>query len=374
MKTKILTVLSVICVLAFVNAAKADIDLSTGSGWGTAFSDVHEQAYYYKDTGIGTLDPSNSNYVTARSKRSSATAKVDTWDYRLSLLEDYLADTLSTNAMNTIDKTATSSSPNYGLLSTTSHQVNKISDSKNTAHSIYGRKADVYASSSTAVNNAWSPLLRNGTGNVLSTAAPLNDSADHNWVYHPGQDKMVVTKHAAANAAGDHNTGLYAFVNSFNYTQGGESVINGWFSTLGEFVDIYINGVNLSETNALIIGTDLLSSEWFESYDISIDLAALYAEGIVQNGNNNIAFIVDAKPLDYYVNRAVEHGINEYDDGGLAFAAGLTQTFSSLPPEPPEPPQPPETPETPEPATLLIIGMGLAGLGIRRKMMNKKSA
>jgi hypothetical protein len=112
MKTKIFVALSAICVLAFVNAARADIDLSTGTGnWGTAFSDVYEEAYYYKDTGTGTLQ-TNPNWVKAGSLRKPNTIDtVDTWDYRLSLLENYLS-TLGENEMTSASTTAGTSQPN----------------------------------------------------------------------------------------------------------------------------------------------------------------------------------------------------------------------------------------------------------------------
>jgi hypothetical protein len=157
---------------------------------------------------------------------------------------------------------------------------------------------------------------------------------------------------------------LYAFVTGFNYNPSEVyQYLNGWFSEIGDFIGIFVNGIDVS--SYLTLSQDFLSSNLMSSYDIELNLSELANAGILKNGNNNIAFVLDTILPEY-------SGGTYYDgnDGLVAFTAGLQKNTDSIFVVIPPPP-PPGGGDTPEPATLLIFGIGLAGLGIRRKLMSK---
>jgi hypothetical protein len=371
MKTRIFTTLAIICAICTVvsfNAVKADV-ITIGSelgNWGTVFSDVEDVAYHHKYVGDGTLtDPVyNSDgslayykvvngYSLKNVHRSSAT-----WEYDKVLLEDYLRNTLANATLST-------GSSSTGILHGTGHTlVTHASD--NVYDDIYGKKAELIKGNAVTSGVA-EQLFRNGaltaTNILTSSASPALDGTTHNWFFDATKDTFTSNSTITSNGVGDYNDGLYAFVTSFDYNQNAVyQYLNGWFSELGDLLGIYINGVELS-SDYLRLSNDYLASDLFGSFDMEIDLAKLFADGVLKAGNNNISFLLDTIVPVY-------SGGTLYDenDGLVAFASGLNLNSESIFSSNPDP-----DPQTPEPATLLIFGIGLAGLGIRRKLMSKKS-
>lgn len=384
MKTKFFAILAVFCAVVSYNVVNADVVALSGP-WGTAFSDVEEEAYYHKFKGVGDLSGNDlgdgkKQFVTSGSYGNPKTRVLtDTWDYRLSLLKNYLADGLGKNQMDDSSTDATSSNPiNYGLLNDVKNS-NDIDGSKQKVgyvaasaseqpyESIYGKKAATLLGNVTT-SGVEEAMFRTGqSGTILTSfASPTHETVEHNWIYDKVADKFtsdatsIQTGKKDVTGIGDHNTGLFAFVTGFTYDPNATyQYLNGWFSELGNLVGIYVNGVELSG-EFIRKSDDYLNSKFFGNFDMEIDLAALFEKGILSVGNNNLAFVIDSILPEYY-----EGTYYDGNDGLVAFVSGLNMNTESIFNDNPAP--------TPEPATLLIFGAGLVGLGIRRKLMSKKS-
>ncbi|MDR1486354.1 MAG: PEP-CTERM sorting domain-containing protein [Planctomycetaceae bacterium] len=408
MKIKMFVMLAVMCVAVSANVANADVMPigSSMSEWGTLCSDVEQSAYYHKYFGGGDVI-NDGRAVRSRSWDSTNRVVSDTWEYRLSLLNGYLTRTLGSNRMGTVigdvgalynsvypvGKIEYGSQPGQSLNNETS---NTGGSNKRGTH-IYGCAAKPLKGSPIDSGVA-KQLFRNraSTANILTSGASgLNDDQDHYWQYDAKNDTFKTKMNGSmidhTNGITDQNTGIYAFITGFNYSANSAyQFLNGTFSELGTLVGIYINGFKLTD-NYLKLSEDYLASDLFGSYDMEIDLGKLYANGLLKSGNNNLAFIIDTVIPEF--NGGSSH--NGHKDGLIAFTSSLNKNTNSIfgssggddggelidvgdgdgdgggsggdiggGGE--------GTGTTPEPATLLIVGIGLAGLGIRRKLMGKK--
>jgi hypothetical protein len=237
-------------------------------------------------------------------------------------------------------------------------------------NSIYGRRADAYERTSTQAASGYNQLIReNGTASALAydTSVAANSGYEsesasaHTWNYDADTDSWAAKKTGDKSTLDDHGMGIYAFVTGFVYDPASTlEYLNGWFSVLGNIEDVLINGKSLLESGYYWMSADVNDSQWFDSYDFELNLEKLFTDGLLENGNNNIAFVVDSYPAEILL------GIDKFTDKNdslIGFAADVWKTDTSIKPTDPA--------ATPEPATILIFGLGLAGLGLRRRFAKK---
>ncbi|MDR2117336.1 MAG: PEP-CTERM sorting domain-containing protein [Planctomycetaceae bacterium] len=321
--------------------------------WGTAYSAVKLDEY----------------------RNGNSENKTGVWKQRFDALSGYLSNTLGSNQMNEDSKSATAAKyNNYGLLSKTSHEVEYHSASDGgmgsvDLNSIYGRRADSYARDSNEAKSGYNQLIREGaTASALSydssaaadSGYESESASAHTWNYNAATDSWTGTN-KDGNTLDDHGMGIYAFVTGFAYDPASTlEYLNGWFSVLGNLEDVLINGKSLLESDYYWMSEDVNDSQWFDSYDFELNLEQLFTDGLIENGNNNIAFIVDSYPAEILL------GVDKFTDKNdslIGFAADIWKTDTSTTNVNPA--------ATPEPATLLIFGLGLIGLGLRRRFIKK---
>ncbi|MDR2439977.1 MAG: PEP-CTERM sorting domain-containing protein [Planctomycetaceae bacterium] len=362
---KIIFVLATLIVLSATSFAdtittETPVYLGTSSEnaeqWGTAYSGVKLDEY----------------------RNGDSKSKTGLWKQRFDALTGYLNNTLGSNQMTTDSVSAISTKHNnYGLLSKTSHEVEYHSATDGgmgsvDMNSIYGQRANAYARDSAEVTTGYSQLIREGaSASVLaydSTAAldsAYEDSISvHSWNYDAAQDSWTASKTNTSKTLDDHGMGIYAFVTGFVYDpESTLEYLNGWFSILGNLEDVLINGQSLLnlESDYYWTSTDVNdNSQWFDSYDFELNLDKLFDIGLLEQGNNNIAFVVDSYPAEILLGLADGKKFTDGNDSLIGFAADVWKTDTSI-----------RGGATPEPATILIFGLGLAGLGLRRRFVKK---
>jgi hypothetical protein len=161
-------------------------------------------------------------------------------------------------------------------------------------------------------------------------------------------------------------SGLVAFTTGFEMATGFD-YINGTFAVMGELMGIYLNGTLLdSNLYHLSNNTEGLSYALDGRYNLEIDLTNNFIASLLSADNNNLSFAVLGVPhsltgVDSYMYKDSMSFINFSAD----IAQNTESTWNSNAAGD-------SNPTTPEPATLLIFGIGLTGLALRRQFVKKR--
>ncbi|MDR0391692.1 MAG: PEP-CTERM sorting domain-containing protein [Planctomycetaceae bacterium] len=267
---------------------------------------------------------------------------------------------------------------------TTGH-AKKYMGSTNTQASgvVYGSTADLFAPDGIGVNaGGLSNFAVNGAG-VLTTygGGYFDEAGQYRYNADNTIDYLGYSDSRTFGFTGVQS-GLVAFTTGFTMEDGFDYV-NGTFAVMGELMGIYLNGT-LLDSNLYYLSDDLIETgySYAQRYNLEIDLTNTSIQALLgADGYNNLSFAVLGIPHKYTDAQASNDTYVD-DLSFINLSADIMQNtesilimqtvevFSIM--------QNTEASsnggETPEPATLLIFGIGLAGLGIRRKLMSKKSA
>ncbi|MDR2643804.1 MAG: PEP-CTERM sorting domain-containing protein [Planctomycetaceae bacterium] len=244
----------------------------------------------------------------------------------------------------------------------------KGSTGSKAAGTVYGSTSDLLAPNGIGMTaGGLSNFSVNGAGVITTYGGGYFDEAGQ-YTYNP-DNSISYIGHDDFETIGfmPVQSGIVAFSTGFtsDSTTQEFNYINGTFSVLGELLGIYLNGV-LLDASQYFLSDDMINSgyDYAGLYNFELDLSTV--EDLLVSGNNNISFMVLGIPHSY-----TETDSYLYNES-MAFinlSADIYQNTQSIITQ-----SNTEPATTPEPATLLIFGIGLVGLGLRKRLMDKKSA
>ncbi|MDR2706200.1 MAG: PEP-CTERM sorting domain-containing protein [Planctomycetaceae bacterium] len=232
---------------------------------------------------------------------------------------------------------------------------------------VYGSTADLFAQDGIGMTaGGLSNFAVNGAGVLTTYGGGYFDEAGQ---YHYNKDKSIdYIGHDDLKTDGftGVQSGLAAFTTGFEMATG-FNYINGTFAILGELMGIYLNGTLLDDNlYHLSKNTDGLSYAYDGRYDLEIDLTNDFIASLLKNGNNNLSFAVLGVPHDI---AGVDSFLYNDSMSFINISADIMQNTESTWGKGGDN----TNPVVPEPATMLIFGIGLTGLALRRQFVRKKN-
>ncbi|MDR2169135.1 MAG: PEP-CTERM sorting domain-containing protein [Planctomycetaceae bacterium] len=228
---------------------------------------------------------------------------------------------------------------------------------------VYESSADLYGN--IGMNGGGLANFAVDNAGVITTYGGLHWEELGSYRYNNDNSIDYINKNSPTSGFIGVQSSLVAFSTGFvnDATTAAYNYINGTFAVMGELLGIYLNGVLLN-SDQYFISDDMISSgyEYASKYNFELNLNNV--NDILTGGNNNIAFAVLGIPLEY---SGITSGVAS-DMSFINFSAGIYQNTKSIKNNE----NANNTNVTPEPATLLIFGIGLAGLSLRRKFVWSK--
>jgi hypothetical protein len=162
---------------------------------------------------------------------------------------------------------------------------------------------------------------------------------------------------------------LIAYTTSFNMAaivDPLETFIYGNFTVIGDFLDVYINGNKIDQALLGLMESKYGTGDIVGEYSFILDLMDINASFWNADGVNDISFMVGTvTPWSLGLEGNTGNGTGDFylynSEGGFNYFSGAI-AYGAYP----------TIAATPEPATLVIFGLGLAGLGLARRCKNRK--
>ncbi|MDR1492383.1 MAG: hypothetical protein LBT05_06665 [Planctomycetaceae bacterium] len=224
---------------------------------------------------------------------------------------------------------------------------------------VYGSTADLFSEDGIGWNaGGLSNFSTNGAGVITTYGGGYFDEAGQ-YVYNPDHTIDYTGKHSdlKTEAFTSVQSGIVAFTTGFDM-RAGYNYINGSFSVLGELLGIYLNGTLLS-SDLYDLSDNLISGGYAYTgqYNLEIDLTNSEIAALLNNGNNNLAFMVLGIPHNY---TGTDSHLYNNSMSFIAFSADIVQNTNS-------------NSSVPEPGTFLLWALGsVAAFGYYGKRRRQK--
>ncbi|MDR3199461.1 MAG: PEP-CTERM sorting domain-containing protein [Planctomycetaceae bacterium] len=224
---------------------------------------------------------------------------------------------------------------------------------------VYESTADLYGG--IGMNNGGlSHFAVSDTAGVLTTYGGFHWEEYGSYYYNEDNSIDKLGNSSPATGFVGVQSGIVAFTTGFEMATG-YNYINGAFSIMGELMGIYLNGTLLNSDLYYLSDNSIESGyNYAGRYNLELDLTNEFITSLLENGNNNLSFMILGIPLEF---SGIDSG-NPAHMSFIAFSADIAQNTESVN-------SINNVNVTPEPAAMLIFGIGLVALGLRRRFAQK---